>query len=205
MEIPTITIDPKAPHTHTIVFLHGRGDNAQRFSSRVRSWRDSQNRTFADAFPSFRWVFPQAPVRKCANLPCTWHQWFDVWSVEDFAEREEIQAQGLREVVPGIRLILGNEASVLGGRWDRVILAGISMGGATGVHTLFNLDVSASGGGGGRLGAFIGVACRCPLAGRSLLEMRRVLGLEGVPEHAGVVRNTPVLMEHNADDGTGMV
>ena len=142
-------------------------------------------------------------MRKCANLPYTWHQWFDVWSVKDFSEREEIQAQGLKEVVPAIRSILGNEAGLLGGRWDRVILAGISMGGATSVHTLFNLDIPVSGG--GRLGAFIGVACRCPLAGRSLLEMRQVLGLEGVPDHAEVLRSTPMLMEHNVDDGTVLV
>jgi len=27
--IPTIAIQPKEAHTHTVVFLHGRGDNAR--------------------------------------------------------------------------------------------------------------------------------------------------------------------------------
>ena len=85
------------------------------------------------------------------------------------------------------------------------------MGAATGVHVLFNLDVSAPVGteelGMGRrrkrgLGAFMGFSCRCPFAGRSgsLAEMRRVLGLDGVPDHADVICNTPVLLEHCTDD-----
>jgi predicted esterase len=55
MNIPSITIGP-APahsHTHTVVFLHGRGDNAQNFAATLGHWRDSQNRTLADAFPTF--------------------------------------------------------------------------------------------------------------------------------------------------------
>ncbi|KAI0077337.1 alpha/beta-hydrolase [Panus rudis PR-1116 ss-1] len=198
MEISYIPIAPSAPHTHTIVFLHGRGDNPKQFATSLAYWRDSRSRTLAEAFPSFRWVFPQAPLRKCASSPDTWPQWFDVWNVRDFAENEELQAVGLREVVPAIRRILANEAERLGGRWDRIILAGISMGAATGVHTLFNLNIPASGG--GRLAAFMGFSCRCPFAGRTLAEMRRILDLEGVPDHADVLRNTPILLEHCVDD-----
>ncbi|KAI8958550.1 hypothetical protein F5Y11DRAFT_335733 [Daldinia sp. FL1419] len=32
-------------------------------------------------------------------------------------------------------------AALLGGRWDRIILPGLSMGGATCAHVLFNLDI----------------------------------------------------------------
>ncbi|KAI8976286.1 Phospholipase/carboxylesterase [Trametes punicea] len=199
MEIPCITTQPSAPHTHTVVFLHGRGDNPRRFAATLEWSVDSRGRSLIEAFPSFRWVFPEAPMRKCASAPQTWPQWFDVWNVRDFAEREELQAIGLREVIPAIRRILAREAALLSGRWDRVVLAGISMGAATSVHTLFNLDIPAEGG--GRLAAFIGFSCRCPFAGRSLAEMRRVLALEeGVPDHADVLRNTPVLLEHCVDD-----
>lgn len=198
MDIPFITIAPSAPHTHTVVFLHGRGDSAEKFAVSLAHMHDSRHRTLVDAFPSFRWVFPQAPIRLCASSPDKWAQWFDVWNVRDFAEREELQVAGLKEVVPAIRCILANEAALLGGRWDRVVLAGISMGAATSVHTLFNLDVPAAGG--GRLAAFLGFSCRCPFAGRTLAEMRNVLGLEGVPGHDDVLRNTPMLLEHCIDD-----
>ncbi|KAI1800580.1 alpha/beta-hydrolase [Daldinia bambusicola] len=193
-----VTIEPSRPHTHTVVFLHGRGDNARNFAGSLSYSRDSRGRTLVDAFPSFRWVFPQAPLRKCASLPDSMFQWFDVWDVRDFAANEELGAVGLREVVPAIRRILAREAALLGGRADRLVLAGISMGGATSAHVLFNLDVPPDAG--GRLGAFIGFSSRCPFAGRDLAGMRSVLGLEGVPDNNDVLQNTPVLLEHCVDD-----
>ena len=54
MGIPFITIAPSAPHTHTVVFLHGRGDNGGNFTASLAHSRDSRNRNLVDAFPSFR-------------------------------------------------------------------------------------------------------------------------------------------------------
>ncbi|KAI1375837.1 alpha/beta-hydrolase [Hypoxylon crocopeplum] len=187
INIPFITIGPSEPHTHTIVFLHGRGDNARDFADSLTHSRDSHSRTLIDA-----------PTRKCASTPDTWPQWFDVWDVRDFAANEDLQAVGLKEVVPAIRRILADEAALLGGCWDRVVLTGISMGGATAAHVLFNLDVAPPAK--ERLAAFIGFSCRCPFAGRTLAGMRNVLGLEGGPDHDRVVQNTPVLLEHCTDD-----
>ncbi|KAK5658472.1 hypothetical protein OQA88_1861 [Cercophora sp. LCS_1] len=199
MQIPTLTIGPNGLHTHTVVFLHGRGDNARQFAASLAASRDSRGRTLADAFPSFRWVFPQAPERELASSPGTkWPQWFDVWNVSDFADREDLQAVGLREVIPAIQGLLADEATLLDGRWDRIILAGISMGAATSVHVLFNLDIPPAGG--GRLAAFLGFSCRCPFAGRDLAGMRSALGLKGAPGHGYVLCNTPALLEHCADD-----
>ncbi|KAI0194242.1 phospholipase/carboxylesterase family protein [Astrocystis sublimbata] len=194
MTFPTITTGPAPaqPHTHTVVFLHGRGDNVQAFANGLGHWRDSRNRTLADAFPTFRWVLPQAPMRKLASGPETWPQWFDVWNVRDFAENEELQAEGLREVIPVFRKMLADEAARLGGRWDRIVLAGISMGAATSTHLLFNLKEP--------LGAFMGFSARCPFSGRSLTKMREVMALDDVPEHNDVLAKTPVLLEHCADD-----
>jgi predicted esterase len=198
IKLPFLTVAPSQPHTHTVVFLHGRGDNARNFAASLTRSFDSRQHTLIDAFPSFRWVFPQAPTRKCASSDETWPQWFDVWNVRDFAENEDLQAVGLGEVVPAIRRILADEAALLDGHWDRVVLAGISMGAATGAHVLFNLDVPPAGG--GRLAAFMGFSCRCPFAGRSLAATRHVLGLDGVPDHGDVICSTPVLLEHCIDD-----
>ncbi|KAK3682888.1 Alpha/Beta hydrolase protein [Podospora appendiculata] len=200
MDPQTIAINPSAPHphTHTVVFLHGRGDNARKFASSLAYSRDSQGRTLIGAFPSFRWVFPEAPLRKVASSGDTWRQWFDTWNVRDFADREELQVPGLQEMVPVIQRLIASEAAHLGGRFDRVVLAGISMGAATSSHTLFNIDVPAEGG--GRLAAFLGFSGRCPFVGRDLAGMRAVLGLQGVPGHADVLRDTPILLEHCADD-----
>ncbi|GAB1312033.1 hypothetical protein MFIFM68171_02243 [Madurella fahalii] len=174
-------------------------DNARNFSTSLTWSTDSRGQTLANAFPSFRWVFPQAPNREIASDPGTiWSQWFDVWNVRDFAEREELQAVGLCEVVPALKKLLADEAAQLGGRWDRIVLAGISMGAATGVHILFNLEVPPEGG--GRLAAFLGFSCRCPFAGRDLAGMRSALGLADASGDERVLRSTPVLLEHCVDD-----
>lgn len=210
MDLPFITIPPSAPHTHTVVFLHGRGDTAKSFALSLRYSRDSRNRTFPEIFPSFRWVFPQAEVRQCAAFPGDKiPQWFDIWNVSNFSEREELQATGLRESVASTRRILASEATLLGGQWDRLVLAGISQGAATGVHTLLNLSLPPAVEEGQsvprRLGAFVGFSCRMPFPGRSLAATRRVLGLEGVPDTDEILRNTPVLLEHCVDDALVLV
>ncbi|KAM0190071.1 hypothetical protein ACHAPA_011094 [Fusarium lateritium] len=184
-------------HSHTVVFLHGRGDSAANFCNSLQYSRNSQGNTLADEFPSFRWVFPQAPKRKCASQPTEWNQWFDVWNVSDFTENEDLQAEGLREVVPKIRDILAKEAGDLNGRWDKIILMGISMGSATSVHTLFNLDIPSPD---KRLGAFVGFSGRCPFAGRTLDDMRTTLKVHSSPTHNDVLKNTPMLLEHCVDD-----
>ncbi|ATY61875.1 Phospholipase carboxylesterase [Cordyceps militaris] len=195
--ISVTALPPTTAHTHTFVFLHGRGDNTTNFIASLAHSRDSRGQTLLGAFPSFRWVFPQAPMRRCASVPETWPQWFDVWDPRDFALNEDLQVEGLKEMVPQIRDILADEAAALGGRWDRVILAGISMGAATCIHTLFNLDIPTPE---ARLGAFVGFSARCPFAGRSLAGMRELLSLPNVPAHNNVLANTPILLEHCVDD-----
>ncbi|KAG5975972.1 hypothetical protein E4U55_007525 [Claviceps digitariae] len=198
LEILRVPPSPDQPHTHTAIFLHGRGDNITNFSTSLQWTRDSRDRTLADTFPTFRWVFPQAPRRPSVDPDRThYNQWFDVWNVRDFADREELQLPGLQEVVPLLRELLAHEAAVLGGRWERIILMGISMGSATCVHTLFNLEVPTPE---RRLGAFVGFSGRCPFAGRSLDEMRRLVGVEGCPGHADVLANTPVMLQHCVND-----
>lgn len=208
MDLPLITIPPSAPHTHTIVFLHGRGGTARTFAESLRYSQDSHGRTLQQSLPSFRWVFPQSEIRPSASFPGDkLPQWFDICNVSDFSVREELQAEGLRESVTGILRILASDAATLGGQWHRLVLAGISQGAATSVHTLLNLNLPVAIGADGqqipgRLGAFLGFSCRMPFPGRSLAETRRILALEVHPynDENDILQNTPVLLEHCVDD-----
>lgn len=183
-------------HTHTVVFLHGRGDTPRSFASSLHSSPDAQGRSLVEAFPSLKWVFPEP------GTPM--NSWFDTWNVRDFTEREHVQAPGLRASVYGIRGIIEQEAAELGGRWDRIVLAGFSQGSATAVHTLLNLDVPSMPAGDDalprRLAAFLGFSARMPFSGRNLAGTRAILRLDDVPTDADVLRNTPMLLEHCADD-----
>ncbi|KAK3900523.1 Alpha/Beta hydrolase protein [Staphylotrichum tortipilum] len=195
------TIPPTTPHTHTLIFLHGRGDTVPSFIRALHNWSSSTGHTLFSTFPSVKWVFPQAPLRTVANSgrpagapPLEVPQWFDVWSPRDFREREELQLEGLREVVPAVKGLVEKEVEGLGRERGKVVLAGISMGAATGVHTLLNM------GGDKGLGGFMGFCARCPFAGRGPGEMRGMLGIGGVEDGDGVVKGTPVLLEHNVGD-----
>ena len=105
--------------------------------------------------------------------------------------------------------ILHSEAELLGGDYGRVVLAGVSQGGATAAHVLLNLDLDLGrGGGGGKgLGGLMTFCSRFPYPGRTLRESREILGLErkGEGDDGGsgeevVIRGTPVLWQHCVDD-----
>ena len=213
MDLEFTAVPPSTAHTHThtVVFLHGRGDRAENFELSVRHSTDSTGLSLLEAFPSFRWVFPQAETRHLVAWPGQRiPQWFDALDVSDLSKREDLQTPGLRESVAGIRRLLASEAALLQGKWDHIVLAGISQGAATSAHVLLNLslpppspspedqqqEVTPR-----RLGAFLGFAGMMPFAGRTLAETRNVLGLlEDVPDDESLLRNTPILLEHCAND-----
>lgn len=196
---------PGQPHTHTVIFLHGRGDTALNFKRCIthNTWVDSQARSPINIFPTFRWVFPTAGLKPCARPdgPRVMSQWFDLWDAVSL-EHEMLMQPGLKESVERIRALVAEEAAKLGGRWDKIVLMGISQGGATSVHTLLNFGFPPSYMGPKRLGAFVGVSCRLPFPGRSFQDTRKVLGLQGAQQGNEVLVNTPMLLEHCADDQT---
>lgn len=206
---PLEIVDPQPgqPHTHTVIFLHGRGDRAANFARSIRfiTWSNSKRQTAMDVLPTFRWVFPDAGQKPCARpgMPPSMSQWFDVWDHLKLQDHEELQAPGLRESVDRIRKLIAEEASKLGGRYDKIVLMGLSQGGTTITHTLLNLGLPETYSGPKRLGAFVGVACRMPFPGRSLNDTRKILDLEGTPSDE-LLLNTPVLLEHCMDDPTVM-
>ena len=210
MDLAIKITEPTQPHTHTVVFLHGRGDTAYRFSAALEQWHGADGKTLAETFPSFRWVLPQAPRIACASMRgALITQWFDTWSSRNYSLREEVQVPGLKATVSAIQALLADEAAKLASSmegsekgWDRLVLAGISMGGAAGIHTLLNLDVPTPG---RRLAALLTFSSRCPYVDRQadmldLGETRALLELPSAPDHADVVRNTPILMQHCIDD-----
>ncbi|KAI1385336.1 alpha/beta-hydrolase [Hypoxylon trugodes] len=229
MELGCSVVTPLSPHphTHTVVFLHGRGDTSQNMADALLRWtRDSRGRPLVDAFPSVRWVFPQAEPRLAETLGEVWPQWFDIWNTLDMTDREDLQAFGLRGSVASIAKIVRREARSVGGM-HRVVLAGVSQGGATAVHTLLHLDGKPEGGEveeiedetaappPKKLCALMVFSSWLPFPGGSLDETREVLGLEllaprrepsegaeegEVDNQDEVVKNTPAFLGHNSDD-----
>lgn len=201
-ELSRSIIPPETEHTHTIIFLHGRGDTGREIAETLFWSKDSSRRSLKEIFPTVRWVFPQAEPLWCERTRQEWSQWFDIWNTLDFTDREEMQAPGLRESVMSLRNLIYKEAQTVGGL-DKVVLSGISQGGATAVHTILNFpvpDCLLKGSSKSlRLAAFVGFCCRLPFPGGNLEETREVLALEGSPND-DILRNTPVFLGHCVND-----
>jgi lysophospholipase-2 len=176
-------VPPSAPHTHTIIFLHGRGSTANTFCNELFESQDSYDRFFVDIFPSVKWVFPCAKKIWAATEGEEMHQWFDMVSVQDPQEDVEVQRPGLEESAGELMNIIRKEVDVVG--WDNVILAGISQGCATAIYTLLMSQV--------RVGGFIGLCGWMPLA----KEVEDEMEAWGSDE---VVFKTPVLLQHCRED-----
>lgn len=193
---------PSNSHTHTVIFLHGRGGSAFALSESFFDSLDSRGRNLRDLFPSFRWVFPKAPLCRPAAFPQDLRaQWFDLADAKDLSVNEELQVGGLHASVEALKSIIAEEAEKLGGNYVRLILAGISQGASAAIHTLLHLDKSHFAGfDPPRLGAFVGFCSRLPLPGQTLNQTRSMRDSGSGPDRSSVLSNTPILLEHSFDD-----
>ncbi|KGO40590.1 Phospholipase/carboxylesterase/thioesterase [Penicillium expansum] len=140
-------------HTHTIISLHGRGSNAERFGHELLVSTNLQKR-----LPTVKFVFPTARKRRSTVLKkIPIHQWYDNYSLEDPGQRTDLQVEGLYETAEFIRGLVTAEARILGDEnHSKIILWGLSQGCAAGIFTLLGgwADTSEA----NPLGAFIGMS-----------------------------------------------
>ena len=180
----THIVAPSATHTHTIIFLHGRGSDAITFASEIFESQDSSNQFFPALFPSVKWVFPCAKERWAAAERELWHQWFDIPSVDKPWEGIDVQRAGLQESAAQIQDIIRVETELVG--VDKVFVAGISQGCATAIFTLLTYNL--------RIGGFIGLCGWLPLP-------EDLEAIAKVPGKLDIVLQVPVLLQHCQDDG----
>lgn len=159
-----LVVPPTSTHTHTMILLHGRGSNAERFAfdesvaskPGILKCKSSSGQTLQQLFPGMKFVFPTAPSRRCtARKRTAMNIWFNNSSFEDPFEHEELQIDGLAENFQIISKIIRTDAQALS--LKKVFLAGLSQGYAMALHVLLGfdadiLDPDAS------LGGFIGMS-----------------------------------------------
>ncbi|KAI1151637.1 Alpha/Beta hydrolase protein [Nemania diffusa] len=161
---PTHIIDPVQEHTHTVVFLHGRGSSGDEFAEELfDSSSSSSSESLTQQLPNWRWVFPSSRELWSATFQEYLPAWFEAPSLTDVTASQELQAPGIRDAVRHVRQILDGEIERLGGRAERVFLAGISQGGAIAMWTLL-CHSCRRGGGGGELGGLVLASAWLPFA-----------------------------------------
>ncbi|KAI1614665.1 lysophospholipase II [Exophiala viscosa] len=145
-------------HTHTVIFLHGRDSTAQEFADEFFESEATepaeQPRTLPDLFPGIKWVFPAAPLLHSKRFDTTMSQWFDIWSVEELEDQEEIQPEGLKQSIGGLVDVIRAEETLV--PRQNIFLGGISQGFAVALSTFFAVSHNFAG--------LIGLCSWMPLA-----------------------------------------
>ncbi|KAF4452681.1 hypothetical protein F53441_4488 [Fusarium austroafricanum] len=125
---PLLSIPPlSSPHKFTIIVLHGRGFNAEKFHSPLlTSPSPDSSISFRQSLPYARVVFPTAPLARATKYRRSLiHQWYE--GTGDW----EPEARGdMRPSVEHIHRILKDEVERLGGDSGKIVLMGFSQGGA---------------------------------------------------------------------------
>ncbi|KAE8343231.1 hypothetical protein BDV24DRAFT_172985 [Aspergillus arachidicola] len=200
-------------HTHTIILLHGRGSNGERFGQVFLESTDIARR-----LPTAKFVFPTARKRRSTvlkRIPIS--QWFENYSLEDPNTRTELQVDGLEESTRFLRGLIDEEARLLHDDYSRVIIGGLSQGCATSVFCLlgdFLEDDRIR-----QLGGFIGISGWLPFereisrlleAGegnedipgnvQAINHVRDILNLPALQNSSLTYLDTPVFLGHGSAD-----
>jgi predicted esterase len=139
--------------------LHGRGSNGPEFAEELADTTAPGQVPLTQRFPGWRWVFPSSQELWSTAFEEMLPAWFEAHSLTDTTEREDLQMEGIKQSVAYLQTILEQEVARLGGKTERMVIMGISQGGAIGMWTLLcqeNLDR--------RFGAFVGASTWLPFA-----------------------------------------
>ncbi|EFQ97331.1 phospholipase/carboxylesterase [Nannizzia gypsea CBS 118893] len=203
-------IEPKSVHTHTILLLHPRSSNGPEFAEELFSSKTSQNKTLTEHFPNYRWVFPTSRDRWCSAFDKDVTAWFDQYSLSNTSEKQDLQIDGLKESMLYVLEVLSQEIDLLGGRSEKVVLGGMSLGMATALWSFLCSPGRCK----GRIGAFIGMCGWLPFASeihdlpspkemipKFLLDtIRCEEEARGSIVETKTMLSTPVLLLHGTDD-----
>ncbi|KAI1083059.1 phospholipase/carboxylesterase [Whalleya microplaca] len=178
-------------HTHTIIFLHGKGSDCDEFAEEFFESEASEpadgDRTLRDLFPTIRWVFPSAPLIYSERFGCTESQWFDIWSVENPDEKVELQISGLKQSIGLIMDIVKQEEGLV--PLEKIFLGGISQGFAT-AYSIYYLHKQ-------HFAGLIGLCSWAPSRALSLIDLNEP-GISDIPNRDRPA--TPVFLAHSRDD-----
>lgn len=190
-------------HTHTIILLHGRGSNGERFGHVF-----IESTGIAKRLPTTKFIFPTARKRRSTVLKrIPINQWFDNYSLEDPNTRTEVQIDGLQESSEFLRRLIDEEAKLLsndtavGDGYSRIVIGGLSQGCAASAFCLLGGFPSArEDGESKRLGGFIGMSGWLPFEGEIAGLLKIEKGDQGEAESEAEEDDDPFAHDTDGDD-----
>lgn len=173
MQIPeTVEVERGQQPDASVIWLHGLGADGHDFEPLVPQ---------LDLAPDLciRFVFPHAPMRPVTiNGGMTMRAWYDILSLDRTAPQDET---GIRDSATVLEWLVEREQQ-RGCRYDRIVLAGFSQGGAIALYTAVRFPQ--------RLAGVIALSTYLPLAESFPQEFP-------TGDHA---RALPILMAHGTYD-----
>uniref|UniRef100_A0A0L0NGG0 Acyl-protein thioesterase 1 n=1 Tax=Tolypocladium ophioglossoides (strain CBS 100239) TaxID=1163406 RepID=A0A0L0NGG0_TOLOC len=142
---PAQVVNPSARHTHTMILLHDLASHGGIFGrDLLKTGKASSGKTLDGLFPGVRFVFPTAQRRACQALKgAKVAMWFDVASLRDPGQRQDLQRKGLCISAREIAAILHWETTLVPP--SNVILGGMGQGCATALTVLLSLGYKLGG------------------------------------------------------------
>lgn len=130
-----ITVSPRdeSKMSGLMVIAHGLGDSAEGFAPVAEQ--------MCIGLPHMKFIIPTAPTRPVTmNMGMPMPAWYDITGLD---ERSNENSPGLEDSIAVIRKILENEHKSSGLPYNRMMLAGFSMGGALSLFTGMSMPDAA--------------------------------------------------------------
>ncbi|OBS28292.1 hypothetical protein FPOA_02233 [Fusarium poae] len=204
---PVHIVESIIKHTHTAILLHGRGSNGPEFAQELFNetlFADGTN--MSQQLPNWRWVFPSSREIWSETFQEDMPAWFEAYSLTDTTAKQDLQIPGIKESTEYINKIIDAEIESLDGASNRVVLGGISQGGAIAMWTLLRYRIEKP------LGAFFGTNTWLPFA-LSLQDYLSqspavekdegdafMIDMLGQPTSQNSDLSTPIFLGHGTDD-----
>ncbi len=217
----TIVAPSTSKHELTVILLNGRGSRASDFRTDFGCTLPSSGNSPIDLFPPIKWVFPCANLRFSTVDKGLVREWYDVYSLRDPDERNDLAVEGLVKSIKHVTRIIEDEHRLLQAQHPddhpdtrRLVLGGISMGCAVSVHALLASLMSGSP---GILGGFFGWCGWMPFTSAMEKQIEKgpsiqqalqrfyrhdlpvIAGEQHAPEEESLA-SVPVLLSHCKDD-----
>ncbi|KAI0377210.1 acyl-protein thioesterase [Hypomontagnella monticulosa] len=147
---PPFVVEPTTAHTYTLILLHGLGSSGEKFGRElIETGICSNGKRLVDVLPGAKLIFPTSKKRRASAFNRAMiTQWFDVASLEDRSQRQDVQLRGLTESLPEIHELINEESKKV--PRENIIIGGMSRGCAMALICLLTLDSP--------LGGFIGMS-----------------------------------------------
>ena len=110
----------------------------KQFADELFEETTSSGRNLRDTFSGCKWVFPSSQERYSTVFQEELDEWFDIYSLSDPSQREDLQIEGLHDSVEFIQSVINHECTLVSP--DRVIVLGLSQGSAVGTSFLAGIS-----------------------------------------------------------------